>query len=654
MSATGKRVLLVGWSGAESRILQPLIDRGELPALEKLITSGVMGDLSTLSPMVGPSLWTSIATGTRPFDHGIHGSIEPCPETGDVRPTSLAYSGFAPVWELLSQAGLRSHVIGWPVSHPAENQGGTCVSDAFPQFEQRGEIDALVQGSAVFPARLAPVLRELRVAPAEIDSDVLRLFVPRLAEIDRSRDGRVNQLAAHIAEAASIQAASTWLLAHEPWDFAAVHFPTLQRIGDDFIGFQSPKYAEVPQRLADLYGEVLPSAYRLLDLMLQRLLALAGSETVVLLVSEHGYIHGTARAEAGRDRNAEWRPMGMLVMSGPGIRGDGLVFGGHLLQIAPTVLAVLGQSVPAHLEPVLHAAFVEGTPAPAIRSEDISAGAARTHLEAGSRLPPHASQPVSAAYARVRLEYQWNLAQAYLDADRQADALPLLEMVHAIQPERTDIAEALVRCQVQLGLFERAEETLETILDAAGDAPLARLLLGNLAFARHEYAESLAHLRAAERDDPHLHGLHNQVGLTLTRLGEWEEAQSAFRRTLADHPDEPFALLGLAYSALRQGRFSEAAECALNSIGQRYHIPLTHFILGMALSRLGDPGRAVHAFENAVSLAPGFSQAHRILARIYARMPGQAQKAETHLLAARESAATSSSIRQWRRPIAEA
>ena len=48
--ALTKKILLVGWDAADWRVITPLLDAGQMPALESLIDRGVMGNLSTLTP----------------------------------------------------------------------------------------------------------------------------------------------------------------------------------------------------------------------------------------------------------------------------------------------------------------------------------------------------------------------------------------------------------------------------------------------------------------------------------------------------------------------------------------------------------------------------------------------------------------------------
>ncbi|MDQ2868132.1 MAG: alkaline phosphatase family protein [Verrucomicrobiota bacterium] len=125
------RVLLVGWDSADWKIIQPLLDRGELPVLQRLIEGGVMGNLASLRPMISPMLWTSIATGKRPYRHGVCGFIEVDYEMNTVVPVSASTRKCRAVWDILHEAGLRTHVIGWFATHPAEPINGVCVSDRF-------------------------------------------------------------------------------------------------------------------------------------------------------------------------------------------------------------------------------------------------------------------------------------------------------------------------------------------------------------------------------------------------------------------------------------------------------------------------------------------------------------------------------------------
>ncbi len=60
---------------------------GLMPAIKSIVDMGVKGKLATLDPPLSPMLWTSMATGKRPFDHGVLGFVE-SDGNGDIRSVS--------------------------------------------------------------------------------------------------------------------------------------------------------------------------------------------------------------------------------------------------------------------------------------------------------------------------------------------------------------------------------------------------------------------------------------------------------------------------------------------------------------------------------------------------------------------------------------
>jgi len=48
-----------------------------MPALEKLVNEGVIGNLANLYPPMSPMLWTLIATGKHADKHSVLGFTEP-------------------------------------------------------------------------------------------------------------------------------------------------------------------------------------------------------------------------------------------------------------------------------------------------------------------------------------------------------------------------------------------------------------------------------------------------------------------------------------------------------------------------------------------------------------------------------------------------
>ena len=100
-------------------MIDPLLQSGQMPALARLIKGGLRGNLATLAPVLSPMLWTSIATGKRADKHGICGFTEPLPDAVGIGPVRSTSRKCKAIWNILSQSGLKSNIVGWYATHPA-------------------------------------------------------------------------------------------------------------------------------------------------------------------------------------------------------------------------------------------------------------------------------------------------------------------------------------------------------------------------------------------------------------------------------------------------------------------------------------------------------------------------------------------------------
>ena len=48
MRIMNPKVLVIGWDSADWKIINPLMDAGEMPALQSLVENGVCGNIATL------------------------------------------------------------------------------------------------------------------------------------------------------------------------------------------------------------------------------------------------------------------------------------------------------------------------------------------------------------------------------------------------------------------------------------------------------------------------------------------------------------------------------------------------------------------------------------------------------------------------------
>ena len=523
--SNGKRnkVLLVGWDAADWKVIAPLMDAGQMPHLEQLVRQGVMGNLATLQPILSPMLWTSIATGKRAWRHGIHGFVEPEPGTGRVRPITNLGRKVKALWNILSQSGYRSNVVGWWPSHPAEAIDGVMVSDYFQKAAGPGDKPWPMPPGTVHPQRLAEHLRPLRVHPWEIEGDQLLHFVPQAREIDQDKDGRLFTVAKILAECASVHAAATAVIQNEPWDFMAVYYDAIDHFCHGFMKYHPPRLDWVSEEDFERYKEVVNAAYRFHDLMLGALVTLAGPDTHVMLVSDHGFHPDHLRPRELPNEPAgpaaEHRPYGTFVLAGPDIRQDELVFGATLLDVTPTVLALFGLPVGRDMDgKVLASAFAAPPQVRYVDSwEDIPGADGRHPPDMGvDAVDDHETvrqlvdlgyidrpdEEAEVAAAKTVRELRYNLAQDLADARRYHDAIEELDALWDEWPEEGRFGVKLFNCRLALGDTAAARETLELLKVRKRDAATAaRDELLELERRREEGGRAPADLTDQERRD---------------------------------------------------------------------------------------------------------------------------------------------------------
>ena len=206
------KVLLIGWDAADWKVISPLVDRGLMPNLARLIENGVMGNLATINPVLSPMLWTSIATGKRPYKHGIHGFSEPGPDLGSIRPITNLSRTTKAVWNILNQNGKKSIVVGWWPSIPAEPINGAMVSNHFQKSVAPLGKPWPIPNGTIHPQSLTDELSSLRIHPHELEGDMLRYFVPNAPNIDQENVTSLLSISRIFAECSSTHAAATHLL----------------------------------------------------------------------------------------------------------------------------------------------------------------------------------------------------------------------------------------------------------------------------------------------------------------------------------------------------------------------------------------------------------------------------------------------------------
>ena len=626
-----------------------------MPNLEKLIDGGVMGRLATLDPPLSPTLWTSIATGKRPYKHGIHGFTEPDPSGDGIRPIYSTNRQTKALWNILTQRGLRTHVVGWWPSHPAEPINGTMISNLYQRAPGNlGDPWPVLRGT-VHPAEQTDLFARLRIHPQELTGNHLEPFVPRLAEIDQRTDRRLYSIAKNLADCSTIHAAATYVMDHEEWDFMAVYYDAIDHFCHGFMKYHPPRRPHIPVRDYELYKGVVEAGCRYHDMMLGAMLDEIDDDTTVMLISDHGFHPDHNRPVRIPNEPAgpavEHSPYGIFVLKGPGIKQDDTVFGASLLDVAPTVLTLFGLPVGEDMDgKVLTSVFEQSPEVQHLKSWENIPGADGSH-------PPEA-ELISADDARAELrqlielgyiadpgengaaavkstldENNYNLARAHIDGQQWAEGIEILERLHTENPETARFAVRLAVAYQATGKLRdarRVVDHLRKLMDR--ESPQLDLMEGNLLMGEERYRRALELFERVERDAGDQAGLHLRLARAYQQLNRPDDAERALQRALDLDPEDHAAHHTLGLLRYQRTDYEGALDALMDSVGLLYHNPTAHYYIGETLRAMGKYEDAVTAYETTLRMVPAMNMARRQLITVLEdnlQQPGRALRYRT-------------------------
>jgi tetratricopeptide (TPR) repeat protein len=223
---------------------------------------------------------------------------------------------------------------------------------------------------------------------------------------------------------------------------------------------------------------------------------------------------------------------------------------------------------------------------------------------------------VPAAYARgfsLILKGDLSGGVAALRAAMGADPL-VADAASRSQPMGQGIA------ALRQGRVTDAIASLETTVARSGGSSEAHRILATAYGVQGEIAKSLDHLRQAVRLNPRDERSWVALSRTLDQTGASVEAQQAVRDAVAGLPDAGGLRWRLAEFAGRQQRTVDADVPLIAAI-DRYVLLIGRADLLMSLARFArtqfDYQRSIALLEQAITIAPNNSAAHKALGRAY-------------------------------------
>ncbi len=351
------RVVFVGWDGADWKLLDPLMKEGRLPNLAALVSKGRTWNLTTYQPMASPLIWTTIATGRTPVDHGVTDFQELDPKARARLPISGRSRRVPAIWNLASAKGLSVGIVGWWATWPAEKVKGFFVSDrAAPVLF---DAEALSKSPALtWPEGLADGVRLIgrREGSPPFEDVAQALHISR-AEFDTAVAAKMD-LENPVTGFRKILGATrvNGKVALELYDRGApellmVYFQGTDEIGHVLGRFEAPKMPAVSEEDFRRYKDGVVAIYVEADRILGELARRASRDGATLvLASDHGFRRGENRPAVSSGTKFDlaflWHEQpGVLAAAGPAVAHSAARGKANVFDLTPTLCRILGLPV---------------------------------------------------------------------------------------------------------------------------------------------------------------------------------------------------------------------------------------------------------------------------------------------------------------------
>jgi predicted AlkP superfamily phosphohydrolase/phosphomutase len=268
VTRTDRRVFAIGLDGATLDLIGPWAAEGKLPHLARIMAEGSYGTLrSTIPPVTGPA-WTSFMTGKNPGKHGVGDFLHRVSGQYDRAPVNSTSIRAEPFWVTAGRFGKKVGILNVPVTYPPYEVNGFLVSGLLTPRNTDG---------FTYPPELAAELQEaIGGYRVNLDHFYSEGSGERFLSDLRDLVDRRTRAAKHLRD-------------RYEWDFFMVHYIATDWVQHFLWHCMDPAHPRYNEYEAQAYGGAILDLYRQIDDAVGELTASLDQDTVVLVMSDHGF-----------------------------------------------------------------------------------------------------------------------------------------------------------------------------------------------------------------------------------------------------------------------------------------------------------------------------------------------------------------------------
>jgi len=259
--------MIIGWDGVDWKVLQPMLDRGELPNLAALIERGAYGDCLSTVPSHSWCAWPTFMTGLNPAGHAVFDILEHKPGVSKRLPITSRSIQARTILHDMSDAGKTTIAANIPLTFPTWDIKGKMVAGgvlpAARSYTHPAELQQELDQNAPFPVN-GMSWTTYRNRP--------EAFLDECADITAKR-----------------QKSFEYLLDTTEWDFAVLVYVSTDRIQHCLMEYVAPEHPKYESLKDSHVAAKVRGIYQQLDAGLKPLLERTTGEDLVVFMSDHGH-----------------------------------------------------------------------------------------------------------------------------------------------------------------------------------------------------------------------------------------------------------------------------------------------------------------------------------------------------------------------------
>lgn len=636
--ATGVKIVFVGIDSADWQIIDPLLQAGRMPNLRRLREKGCWGRLRTVAPVLSPVLWTSIATGRDPADHGILDFIA-ADAAGKTIPVTSNFRKTQAIWNMVTRSGGKVGVTGWWATWPAEAVDGYVITDklAYQLFGLGSTTDGALDKGMVFPENLGDHIRPLVMHKKDVSMDTVRRYLDLPSDWETSQGvtaddrERVDLFRGYIAQAESYRRIALDLTKRERPLLDMVYFEAPDEVSHMFMCFRPPAMSSVDPKRVQWFGQAVDRYYEETDRIIGDFAKQAESEgAAIVICSDHGFKSGPDRpntdSRIGKGAAADWhRKYGIIVCAGqPFATGGKEIEEASILDITPTLLAALGMPTGQDMDgrvledafnrqfltqfPLRRIASYEtgsrprstANPAPdsGVEQEQLEALAALGYID--GKTAAQTGSATTGGESQSGPNYHNNKGTLLLQDGLYDEAIDEFRTALASNRDFAGARINLARAYRLKGDLRSSRDVLETLLRENGPEKSVYHELGRVAMDEKNFVQAELWLRkGVDLDRNDVAGI-NSLAELMELTGRFDEAIATNKRCIEIDPDNEQGYNNIGNIYRRLGNPKEAEAWYRKAIKADSDFAGSYNNLGLVLQDQGRLDEAEQQFNTAL------------------------------------------------------